>query len=192
MPERDREGEVPGEVTDLLARWHGGDAQALDRLLPLVYEELRRRARWHARRERDSTLQPTEIVHETFLRLAGARGMRFDDRAHFLAIASRLMRQVLVDHARARLAVKRRGGEVRVDVEAQDRSEEPRILDVLALDEVLSRLGRLDASQERIVELRFFGGLSLEETSAVLAISRSTVKRRYASALAWLWRELSR
>jgi RNA polymerase sigma factor (TIGR02999 family) len=191
MHELDRGGDVPGEVTDLLARWHGGDAQALDRLLPLVYDELRARARRYAGRERGITLQPTEIVHEAFLRMAGARGVEFANRAHFLAIASRLMRQVLVDHARAKHAAKRGGDAVQVDLSSQEVGEGPRILDVLALDQVLTRLGRLDAEQERVVELRFFGGLTVEETAEALAISPATVKRSFASARAWLWRELA-
>lgn len=191
MTERPSEDDS-GEVTDLLARWHGGDVQALERLLPLVYDELRSRARRHAARERAVTLQPTEIVHEAYLRLAGAQGLRFAGRIHFLAIVSRLMRQVLVDHARVKRAAKRGGGAVRVDLQGQEAGESPRILDLLALDEVLGRLGRLDAAQERVVELRFFGGLTVEETAAVLEISPATVKRSYASARAWLWRELSR
>jgi RNA polymerase sigma factor (TIGR02999 family) len=191
MSERHRDAEVPGEVTDLLARWHGGDAQALDRLVPLVYEELRARARRYAGRERGITLQPTEIVHETFLRMTGARGIEFSNRYHFLAIASRLMRQVLVDHARAKHAAKRGGEAVQVEWRGQEAGEAPRILDMLALDQVLTRLGRLDAEQERVVELRFFGGLTVEETAAALAISPATVKRSFASARAWLWRELA-
>jgi RNA polymerase sigma factor (TIGR02999 family) len=191
MNKQGRGGDVPGEVTDLLARWHGGDADALDRLLPIVYDDLRARARRYARRERGITLQPTEIVHEAFLRMAGARNVEFVNRAHFLAIASRLMRQVLVDHARAKGAAKRGGDAVQVDLLEQDVGEGSRILDVLALDEVLKRLGRLDPEQERIVELRFFGGLTVEETAEALSVSPATVKRSFASARAWLWRELA-
>jgi RNA polymerase sigma factor (TIGR02999 family) len=123
--------------------------------------------------------------------MAGARGVEFANRAHFLAIASRLMRQVLVDHARAKHAAKRGGDAVQVDLSSQEVGEGPRILDVLALDQVLTRLGRLDAEQERVVELRFFGGLTVEETAEALAISPATVKRSFASARAWLWRELA-
>ena len=175
---------------DLIARWRAGDEQALKDLLPLVYEELRRVARKHLRSQRaNHTLQTTALIHEAYLRLAGAPGASVRDHNHFVALASRVMRQVLVDHARGRLAAKRQGG-VRVTlseaVDVVDRSE----VDVLAVDEALTRLFELDEQQARVVELRFFGGLSIEETADALQISESTVKRDWTMARTWLSREL--
>jgi RNA polymerase sigma factor (TIGR02999 family) len=173
---------------DLITRWRAGDEQALKELLPLIYEQLRRVARQHLRNQRaDHTLQTTALIHEAYLRLAGSAGISVRDRSHFVALASRMMRQVLVDHARGRLAVKRQGG-VRVTLsEAADVAEE---VDVLGVDEALTRLSELDEQQARIVELRFFGGLSIQETADVLNISESTVKRDWTMARTWLSREL--
>jgi RNA polymerase sigma factor (TIGR02999 family) len=173
---------------DLIARWRAGDEQALKDLLPLVYEQLRGVAREHLRKQRaNHTLQTTALIHEAYLRFAGAEGIRVQDRNHFIALASRMMRQVLVDHARARAAAKRHGG-VRVTLgEAADAADE---VDVLGVDEALTRLSQFDEQQARVVELRFFGGLSIEETAHALQISESTVKRDWTMARTWLSREL--
>jgi len=177
-------------VTALLREWRAGDAAALDRLMPLVYDELRAQARRLLRAERGPvTLQATGVVHEAYLRLVGGQPAAWEDRAHFFGVASRLMRQVLVDHARARLALKRGGGATLVELAEVPAPEAPRV-DVLALHAALDRLAALDAAQERIVELRYFGGLTVEETALVLSVSPATVKRDWASARAWLLREL--
>jgi RNA polymerase sigma factor (TIGR02999 family) len=177
---------------DLIVRWRAGDEQALKELLPLIYEELRRVARKHLRHQRvDHTLQTTALIHEAYLRLAGGAVAGVQDHNHFVALASRMMRQVLVDHARGRLAAKRQGG-VRVTlndaVDVADQSE----VDVLGIDEALTRLFEFDEQQARVVELRFFGGLSIEETADALRISASTVKRDWTMARTWLSRELRR
>jgi RNA polymerase sigma factor (TIGR02999 family) len=180
-----------GEVTVLLREWRAGDRSALDRLLPLVYGELRAQARRLLRGERAlPTLQPTAVVHETYLRLVGAEPLAWEDRAHFFGVASRLMRQVLVDHARARLAQKRGGGATLVDLGGAEAAAPAPRIDVLALHSALERLAALDPGQERIVELRYFGGLTVEETAQVLSTSPATVKRDWASARAWLLQEL--
>jgi RNA polymerase sigma factor (TIGR02999 family) len=175
---------------DLIARWRAGDERALKDLLPLIYEQLHRVARQHLRNQRpDHTLQTTALIHEAYLRLAGGASVSVRDHNHFVALASRMMRQVLVDHARARLADKRQGG-VRVTLgEAADVADE---VDVLGVDEALTRLSELDEQQARVVELRFFGGLSIQETADALRISESTVKRDWVMARAWLSRELRR
>jgi RNA polymerase sigma factor (TIGR02999 family) len=180
-----------GDVTALLQEWRAGDRAALDRLIPLVYAELREQARRLMRHEHAlPTLQPTVVVHEAYLRLIGAEPLAWEDRAHFFGVASRLMRQILVDHARARLAQKRGGGATVVSLAgAETPAPAPRV-DMLALHEALERLAALDPDQARIVELRYFGGLTVEETAQVLSISPATVKRDWASARAWLLREL--
>jgi RNA polymerase sigma factor (TIGR02999 family) len=161
--------------------------------LPVVYDELRRQARHYLRKERpDHTLQTTALVHEAYLRLSKQRPQPFANRAHFLAIAAQLMRQVLVEHARRRRRVKRGGDAVVVLLDEAIAHAAARHVNVLALDEALIALGRLDARQARIVELRFFGGLSIEETSGVLDLSPATVKREWSTARAWLRRELTR
>jgi RNA polymerase sigma factor (TIGR02999 family) len=177
---------------DLISRWQAGDATALQALLPLIYEELRRIASRHLRVERPNhTLQTTALIHEAYLRLVGAGGSEIRDHCHFVALASRLMRQVLVDHARGRLAAKRQGG-IRVTLsEALDLTGDSEV-DLLAIDDVLNRLSQLDPQQGQVVELRFFGGLSIVETSQVLAVSAATVKRDWTTARAWLRRELQR
>ena len=177
---------------ELIAKWRAGDADALQALLPLIYEELRRIASKHLRAERTNhTLQTTALIHEAYLRLVGGEGAEINDHCHFVALASRLMRQVLVDHARGRLAAKRQGG-IKVTMsealQLTTRSE----VDLLAVDEALSRLAHLDSQQARVVELRFFGGLSIVETSEVLRVSTATVKRDWTTARAWLRRELQR
>ncbi|HEX4955319.1 MAG TPA: sigma-70 family RNA polymerase sigma factor [Thermoanaerobaculia bacterium] len=178
-------------VTEVLLRWNDDSREALDRLMPLVSEELRHRARQYLDGERPGhTLQPTALVNELYLRLIDRRQVDWKSRAHFFAFAARVMRRILVDHARARDAVKRGGKAVTVTLdEAMDVAVEQEV-DLLALDDALQRLAELDPEQARIVELRFFGGLSLEETSEVLAISPATVARRWTSARAWLFVQL--
>jgi RNA polymerase sigma factor (TIGR02999 family) len=175
---------------DLIARWRAGDERALKDLLPLIYEQLHRVARRHLRHQRaDHTLQTTALIHEAYLRLAGGAGASVRDRSHFVALASRMMRQVLVDYARGQHAAKRQGG-LRVTLsEASDVAEGSEV-DVLGVDEALKRLSELDEQQARVVELRFFGGLSIQETADALQISESTVKRDWTMARTWLSREL--
>jgi RNA polymerase sigma factor (TIGR02999 family) len=181
------------EFTRLLTAWGAGDRSALDHLMPAVYDELRKLARSQLRREQQGhTLQTTALVHEAFLRLVDARQVRWDSRGHFFGITARVMRQILVDHARTRDAAKRGGGVASVSLDdALDVATQAVRGDLLALDEALCRLERLDQRQSRIVELRFFGGLTVEETAAVLDLSPPTVKREWALARAWLWRALS-
>ncbi|MGH8290603.1 MAG: sigma-70 family RNA polymerase sigma factor [Steroidobacteraceae bacterium] len=175
---------------ELFRLWRSGDDDALHRLLPLVYEELRRVARRHLRGERaDHTLQTTALVHEAYLRLMGQGAPEVHDRCHFVALTSHLMRQILVDHARARLAKKRDGG-CRITLGEEVGATDPGEIDVLAVDEALRRLAALDPQQARAVELRYFGGLSIRETSEVLGVSEATVKRDWATARAWLHREI--
>jgi RNA polymerase sigma factor (TIGR02999 family) len=179
-------------VSALLGRWRAGDQQALQVLIPLVYEELRRIARHHLRQERpDHTLQSTALVHEAYLKLMNQGPADVENRAHFLAVSSRLMRQILVDHARRHRAAKRGGG---LKLELKDVMARQKVhdIDLIALDHALSQLARLDPQQSRIVEMRFFGGLSIEDTAEVIGISRTTVKREWATARAWLLREMSR
>ena len=180
----------PGAVTELLRAWADGDDGALERLTPLVEAELRRLARVYMRRERRGhTLQTTALVNEAFLRLTDARRVRWQDRAHFLGISARLMRRVLVDHARARGYRKRGGGAQRVTLNEGLVSAKEPALDVVALDRALSALAAVDARKGRMVELRFFGGLSVEETAEVLGVSPDTVKRDWRLAKLWLLRE---
>lgn len=179
------------DVTRLLADWASGNAEALDRLMPFVYQELRRiadRALGHERQ--GHTLQATALVHEAYLRLVGQHSPHFQNRAHFFAIASQMVRRILVDHARRRASIKRGAGEVTVLLDPDVAADAPSV-DALALDEVLTRLTDLDPQQARIVELRFFGGLTVEETAEVLGISPRTVKRDWSMARAWLRREMS-
>jgi RNA polymerase sigma factor (TIGR02999 family) len=177
----------PGE---LLRLWRAGDAEAVRRLLPLVYEELRRVAQRHLRKERpDHTLQTTALINEAYLRLMNQGAADIRDRCHFVALTSHLMRQILVDHARARLAKKRDGG-CRITLADDIVAAEPGEIDVLAVDDALSRLAALDPQQARVVELRYFGGLSIRETSQALGVSEATVKRDWATARAWLHREI--
>jgi RNA polymerase sigma factor (TIGR02999 family) len=181
-----------GDVTKLLRHWRTGDEKALAELLPLVYNELRRVARAQLRRERpDHTLQSTALVHEAYMRLMGSQPPELRDRPHFIAVASRLIRQVLVDYARERGAAKRDGG-LRI---AAIHLEELPVADdaeLLALDEALNDLYRTDERQAKIVDMKFFGGLSSPEVSEVLGLSRATVDRDWATARAWLHRQLRR
>jgi RNA polymerase sigma-70 factor (ECF subfamily) len=180
----------PGAVTQLLRAWSDGEDDALERLTPLVEAELRRLARGYMGRERRGhTLQPTALVNEAFLRLTDARRVRWQDRAHFLGISARLMRRVLVDHARSRGYRKRGGGAQQVTLnEGLVASPEPAV-DVVALDRALEALAAVDVRKSRVIELRFFGGLSVEETSEVLHVSADTVKRDWRLAKLWLLRE---
>jgi RNA polymerase sigma-70 factor (ECF subfamily) len=182
---------LPGAVTALLRAWGNGDDTALEQLTPLVEAELRRLARGYMRGERRGhTLQTTALVNEAFLRLIDARRVRWADRAHFLGISARLMRRVLVDHARSRGYRKRGGGADRVTLdEGLLISPEPAV-DILALDRALEALAAVDVRKGRVIELRFFGGLSVEETAEVLHVSTDTVKRDWRLAKLWLLREL--
>jgi RNA polymerase sigma-70 factor, ECF subfamily len=187
-------GTPPGEVTRLLIAWNEGDEAAVERLMPLVYAELRRIAERQFRRERAGhTLQPTAVVHEAYFRLIDQTRVTWKNRGHFFAIAAQAMRRILIDHARAREADKRGGNETVVSLDVGIASPEPvDDVDLLALDEALVRLKTLDDAQAKIVELRFFGGLSIEETAEAMETSPSSVKREFRSARAWLFRELGR
>lgn len=179
------------EVTQLLGDLREGDREALAKLLPIVYGERRRLAAHYMRQERpDHTLQPTALVHEAYLRLVGQRGRNWQNRAHFFAVAAQLMRTILVDHARANLAQKRGGRHVHLQLEDAPTVATPRPETFLALDEALARLGAMDERAARVVELRWFVGLSNEEVAAVMGISEITVRREWSFAKAWLQTEL--
>ncbi len=180
-------------VTQLLREWsQDGDRQALDRLLPVVYTELHKQAARYLRKERvGHTLQPTALVHEAYLRLINQRDVEWQNRAHFFGICAQLMRRILVDHARERQAEKRGGaGVVRVTLDERVAAVDEREVDLLALDEALTRLAALDERQARVVELRFFSGLNVEETAEVMEVSQATVKLDWSMAKAWLRREM--
>ena len=178
-------------VTALLKDWSGGDRQALERLIPLVYGELRKLAASYLRTERpDHTLQPTALVHEAFLRLVDQRSVDWASRAHFFGIAAQMMRRILVDHARKRHAAKRDATSYRVDTAIPGEPELDSGPELLALDRALGGLEKMDPRQARIVELRFFAGLTVEETAVVAGISTATVKREWRTARAWLKREI--
>ena len=182
-----------GEVTRLLLAWRQGDREALESLIPLIYSDLHRMARRHLGRERPGhSLQPTAIVNELYLRLVGGESPRTDwqNRAHFFAAAARSMRRILVDHARARNA-KKRGGQGASTLLDTTVMAEPRSVDVIAVDDALEKLAALDPEQARVVELRFFAGLTEEETAEALEISSRTVHRKWLSAKAYLHRELT-
>ena len=182
---------TPNQVTQWLLEWSGGDRAALDQLMPAVYAELHRVAVSYLRREQAGhTLQPTALVHEAYLRLVDESRVDWHSRAHFFGAAARLMRQILVDHARRRNAAKRGGGDFRVTLGEANANYAPPDVDLLALDHALAELAALDAQQGRVVEMRFFGGLSIEETADVLAISPATVKRDWTTAKAFLRRKL--
>ncbi|HEX8945341.1 MAG TPA: sigma-70 family RNA polymerase sigma factor [Gemmatimonadaceae bacterium] len=182
------------EITGLLVRWSSGDPDALDQLVPLVYDECRQIAARQLRGERtDHTLTPTALVHELYIRLVDQTHATWQNRAQFYGIAAQMMRRILVDFARARRAEKRGGSAVFVSLaNVSDEADETKIGDVLAIDEALERLAVRDADQVRIIELRFFAGLSVEETAHVLGRSPRTVKREWRLAKAWLYRELGR
>jgi RNA polymerase sigma factor (TIGR02999 family) len=180
-------------VTDLLQAWASGDQAALDELLPLVYDDLRRQARRYMRAQpAGHTLQTTALVHEAYLRLVGQSSVEWKGRAHFFGVASKAMRSILVDHARARNAAKRGGSARAITLDDAGGIAGPQAsVDVLALDEALGRLAELDARKSRLVELRYFGELGVDEAAAVLGVSPATVKREWTTARAWLRRELS-
>jgi RNA polymerase sigma-70 factor (ECF subfamily) len=181
------------QVTQLLVAWGGGDRAALEELMPLVYEELRRLAHRCMSRERPGhTLQTSALVDEAYLRLVDQQNIRWQDRAHFFGIAARLMRQVLIDYARKRRYAKRGGDARRVSLDEALIVSKERAADVVALDDALKSLAEIDPRQSQIVELRFFGGLSIEETAQVLAVSPGTVMRDWTLAKAWLRREIKR
>jgi RNA polymerase sigma factor (TIGR02999 family) len=184
--------EAGGHVTELLQSWKQGNENALQDLLPLVYNELRRLAHYHLRSERpDHTLQSTALVHEAYMRMMGQPPGQFQNRAHFIAIASRLMRQVLVDYARERRAGKRDGG-CRIAFEFAEALPVNGDAELLALDDALDELSRIDERQAKIVEMKFFGGLSAPDISQILGLSRITVDRDWATARVWLHRQMSR
>jgi RNA polymerase sigma factor (TIGR02999 family) len=178
-------------VTDLLVRWSAGDSDAFSELLPIVYQELRLLARHHLRSERDAgTLQPTALVHEAYLRLVDQSRMQWSGRAHFFGAAAQVMRRVLVDRARERNAQKRGEGAVHESLDVAILIPQQAEFDITALDEALNDLAAIDADRVRIVELRYFGGLSIRETADVMQVSEATVKRDWALARAWLFRRL--
>ena len=179
-------------VTELLLTWGSGDRAALDELVPIIHEELRRLARHQMRGERDNhTLQTTALVNEAFLRLVDLRRIRWQDRAHFLALSARLMRRILVDHARSRSYQKRGAGVANVTLDESLIASPERGIDLVALDDALEDLARVDARKSQVVELRFFGGLSVEETAEALKVSPETVTRDWRLAKVWLLREIS-
>jgi RNA polymerase sigma factor (TIGR02999 family) len=181
------------DVTTLLLDWGKGDAGALDQLAPLVYDELRRIAGHHLRRERpDHTLQSTALVHEVYLKLIDQQRVQWHDRDHFFAVASQMIRRILVSHARANKAAKRGAGVTKVVFDEAIGLPGGDSADLVALDDALKSLSQVDPRQGRIVELRFFGGLSIEATAKILEISPATVKRDWNVARAWLYRELAR
>lgn len=180
------------DITRLLRAWTAGDAQAAEELLPLVYADLRRRAAAYLRRERrNHTLNPTALVHETYLRLIDQHQVTWQSRAHFYGIAASMMRRILVDHARGHEADKRGGAWRQVPLDDAMAAAEPRAVDLMAVDAALDALAQLDPRQARVVELRFFGGLSVEEAAEVLGLSPATVKREWTMAKAWLHRRLA-
>ncbi len=180
-------------ITQLLVQWSRGEQQALDALTPVVYQELRRLARRHLRRERpDHTLESTALVHEAYLRLVDQRNIQWQNRNQFFALASELIRRILVDYARNRMAAKRGGQNVKLSLDEAMAAPEDKNLDLVTLDDALQALAARDPRQSRIVELRYFGGLTLETTAEVLGVSPATVKRDWVSAKAFLKRELTR
>jgi RNA polymerase sigma factor (TIGR02999 family) len=182
----------PSQITHLLGRWRAGDREALDALMPLVYGELRRLAWHYLERERpDHTLQSTALVHEAYMRLVGQNPPEWKSRAHFFGVAARLMRQILVDHARTKRAAKRGGDSLKLTLNEALAGSKVKDLDILALDDALNNLAQLHPQQSQIVELRFFSGLTIEDTSEVLGVSPATVKRNWTTARAWLFREMN-
>jgi len=181
------------QVTKLLIDWGNGDKTALDELMPLVYEELRRLAHHYMSRERvGHTLQTSALVNEAYLRLVNRKDVHWQNRAHFFAIAAQLMRTILVDHARSHGYAKRGGGARQIPLDETLVVSPDRTGEVIELDEALTRLADFDLQQSRIVELKFFGGLTIEETAVVLGISPATIKREWNTARAWLFRELGK
>jgi len=180
-------------LTQLLQQVNSGHAESLEQLMPAVYNELRKQAARHLRRERrNHTLQPTALVNEAFMKLIDQRQVHWQNRAHFFGIAAQAMRRIMIDHARTRQRVKRGGVQHAVTLDAAMLAAEARSIDVLALDQALTRLAALDERQARIVELRYFGDLSVEETAEVIGVSPATVKREWSMARAWLHTELTK
>jgi RNA polymerase sigma factor (TIGR02999 family) len=181
------------EVTQLLLAWSDGDHTALDKLTPLVYEELRRMAHRYMSHERPGhTLQTTALVNEAYLRLVNREAVQWQNRAHFFGIAAQVMRHILVDHARSHAYKKRGGGTQTISLDEAMVVSQDRAAEVVALDDVLKELANIDPQQSRIVELRFFGGLTIEETAVVLGLSPATIKREWSTAKAWLYHELAK
>ena len=184
--------DIPGEISELLAKWETGDKEALRLVFPLIYKDLRRLAHARMRQQRpDHTLQSTALVHEAYMRLENRRPAHFQNPNHFVAVCALLMRQILVQYERARLAVKRGGPNEKVTLDDGLGLVKGSSVDLIDLDDALNGLARLDPQQSRVVELRFFGGLSIEETAAELGVSPATVKRLWATARFWLYREMS-
>jgi len=182
----------PENVTQLLLEWSEGDETAFDRLLPLVYDDLRRQARGHLRRERSShTLQPTALVHEAYLRLVDQAGVRWKSRNQFYAIAAQAMRRILVDHARRRLASKRGSRKILLQLDSDLDFPEQTDREVIAVDDALGALAKIAPRQARVVELRFFGGLSIDEVAQVIEVSPATIKGDWRMARAWLFRHFA-
>ena len=178
-------------ITELLIEWRDGDETALDRLMPLVYEELRRLARYYMRRERpDHTLQTAALVNEAYLRLVDHKGMRWQNRAHFYAVAAQAMRRILVDHARSRHYAKRGGGNPMVELDQAATVAQKQAADLVALDDALTDLSAIDPRKCQIVEMRYFAGMSVKETAEVLEVSPATVMREWSTAKAWLLRAM--
>lgn len=185
--------QIPTNITQLLQEWNSGNSDVLEQLMPLVYEELRRQAVQFLRKERTNhTLQPTALIHEAYLKLIGQKDVEWQNRSHFFALASTLMRRILVDHARERQREKRGGREENLPLEvALNVSGGEKSVDLIALDEALNRLARMNERQARVVELRYFSGLSNDETAEVLKVSNATVRNDWNIARAWLRREIS-
>lgn len=182
----------PKSITQLLIEWRDGDEKALDRLIPLVHEELRRLAHHYMRRERPGhSFQTADLVNEAYLRLVDHKGMRWQNRAHFYGVAAQAMRRILVDHARARASVKRGGREDLVVLAETATKPKTQAADLIALDEALTNLAAMDPRKGKVVEMRYFGGMSVEETAEALAVSPVTVMRDWSTAKAWLLRALS-
>ncbi|HMH45781.1 MAG TPA: sigma-70 family RNA polymerase sigma factor [Pyrinomonadaceae bacterium] len=184
----------PSEITRMLQEWSDGKDEMLDQLMPLVYAELRRQAAGYLRRERrDHTLQTTGLIHEAYLKLIDQRTVKWESRTHFFAIASQAMRRILVDYARARKTEKRGGDDIRLSITTAEKiAGDQKPIDLIALDEALTRLATIDEAQSRVVELRYFSGLSLEDTAKILNVSRATAAREWSLARAWLHRELTK
>jgi RNA polymerase sigma factor (TIGR02999 family) len=190
-PKKDRPQGLPRDVRQTLVDWSHGNQEALGELIPVVYGELRRLAHQYLRRHRpDNTLQPTAVVHEAYLHFVKQTNLRWQSKAQFFGIAANLIRQIIIDHARGHQAAKRGGGDLPLSLDEAFEWSEARSTDLLVLDEAMNRLAVLDSQQARMVELRFFGGLTVEETAEFLGVSPRTVKREWRIAKAWLQREL--
>ena len=181
------------DVTRMLVDWSQGDHAAMERLMPLVYDELRRLASSYLRRERSGhTLQATALVHEAYFRLIDQRSVTWQNRAHFFGVAAQLMRRILVDHARGRDAAKRGSGGPKISLDEAVAAPQETEIDLVVLNDALTTLSQVDPQQSRIVELRYFGGLTIDETAEVIGVSPATIKREWNMAKAWLFREVSR